>query len=751
MTEDNATMPPVTLDEVRQYFGSVLLAEETTAEQHKEMFARVVASRDSLTGELSRLKKDRLERMGGMSGRGMKKDRLVRYVMDDIIEDFSLGKVRTSGRITSDVIMTEGGMLKLTTEIVGELTDADLVEHRRQVAERREARREAQAETERAVTDPQTEGDFETFIHHHGMIELRRLSAAKQLPRKEAEQRAILYRAGIRAMNDEQLELYDEIQARKGAERREQQLVDRATVKRIEIGEGNYMEVHEWWHDKRMCQTWLVVLAEREDRTTFEELCIAARKLGGNYSRQWGTRPGGFQFFEEGQARKFVSLQSRDVFELKRLERLIAGRERVRSNAVAHFTGLGGRMEERAHAALHQERKINTERRLMLALAAQDSAREDIAMAGTLRAHAEALLRRTAVHTDKIRWRTHAEAFDDIHRRASGRMAAVEYPWPEIGKHTLLEIAGQIKDKDGSILVSRRIIKWCEESPGHTVRFVGRSMTDTLRHFYRRARLHRVRGWSLDAVREAMGHFKRAQLMGLETLPELRAALREHLRRRVNNTEPTRADLVMAGLYPGKFPPDYFPTPRDVVELMLTYADMEDGLSWLEPSAGSGHIANVVAEQFPNARGVYVEISGLLCRALEEQSFYPVQADFLSLGGNWCAHSEAGFDRVIANVPFGADGVGTDIDHVRHAHTMLNPATGRLVSLMSEGVFYRGDAKAQEFRSWLDFVGGVSFELPEGAFLNADRPTSWAARIVVIDNAAPPEVDEELIEEVVEA
>ncbi len=87
------------------------------------------------------------------------------------------------------------------------------------------------------------------------------------------------------------------------------------------------------------------------------------------------------------------------------------------------------------------------------------------------------------------------------------------------------------------------------------------------------------------------------------------------------------------------------------------------------------------------------------------------------------------------NPPFGCDGVGTDIDHVRHAFEFLKPG-GRLVSVMSDGVFYRNDSKAQEFRAWLEHSGGFDFELPEGAFLNSDRPTSWATRLVVIDKAA---------------
>ncbi|HEX8556714.1 MAG TPA: hypothetical protein VF668_01355 [Pyrinomonadaceae bacterium] len=727
----------VTLDELRAYFSDALHDERTTAEAHKIMFGRVVASQDSLLAELGKLKKGVLERMAGTSGRDTKKDRLARYALDEALEDFALGKVRTSGRITSEVLFTPGGMLNLIAEFVGGITDEELTAYRKRVAERRAERREeaaeAAAKNQKALTNPETEEEFETFIWHHGMKALAALAAQKKLTRKRTEHEGIIRREGVRAMDDDQLARWDELQAAKARDRRSKQMVERATVKRIEIGEGNYMEIVPWWHDKRNCQTWLVVLAEREDRTTFEELCIAARKLGGDYQRGWDDRPGGFQFFDEGQAEKFVQLQSRDIFELSRLEKLIANRERVRSNAVAHFGGLADRMEDRATESLTRPRRLNTERRVMLAERAADGAREDLAMAETLRRYAADLQSRLTRHTDRIRWRTHAEAFDEILRRAGGQMSKVEYPWPAVGRHTVAEIAREIGDRDGSKLVTQRVVKLARAAGSDVVVFRGDYAADTLRHFYRRARLHRTTRWTLDRVREALGHFKRLRLMNIDSLPELRAALREHLGRRVEPSGLSRADKVMLDLYPGKFPPDYFPTPRDVVELMLEYADMADGLRVLEPSAGGGHIANVVRELYPNTDFTLCEISGLLCKALEAQGWSPVQGDFLSIDFTEGADvDEDGYDRVIANVPFGCDGVGTDIDHVRHAYTMLN-ARGRLVSLMSDGVFYRGDSKAEEFRAWLDHVGGESFELPEGAFLNGDRPTSWAARIVVID------------------
>jgi len=734
---DGATadeQPGVALEEVRRYFSETILQPETDAAAHVAMFRRVIVSRPQLTDELNKFKKGRLECIGGIGSRGERKDELVERIVWDLIEDFTFGRLRAGG-VSMRYFNDQAYRLELITKTVNALTDDDLDAHREGVAASRARYEAAQAERERAVTNPQTLEDFETCIRQRGIAALKRDKAMIPKGRgKSYEIERMIRVAGERELNEEELARFDELRADVAHERRAGLMIEKANIRRIEIGEGNYMEIVKSYHDKRQCEIWVVVLAEREDRTTFEELCIAARKLDGNYQREWKptNTPGGFRFFSEAQAEKFVQLQSRDVFEISRLEKLLANRERVRQNAIGHFGVLADRMEDRATDALNSPRRLNTERRIMQAERADDTAREQLAMADTLRNYARDLQARLTRHTDRIRWRTHAEALDEILARAGGDVAKVAYPWPSVGKHTLAEIAREIGDRDGSKLVSSRILKLCREHVSDEIRFIGDERADLLRHFYRRARLHRTSRWTLDRIREALGHFKRLRLMNIDSLPELRAALREHLGRRVAVAEMTRAERVMREMYPGQFPPDYFPTPPDVVELMLEHAAIEDGMTILEPEAGGAHIANIVRDRYPNSELTLIEIAGLLVRALEAQGYRPIHDDFLRL-----PVPETGFDRVIANPPFGCDGLGTDITHVRRMWEWCKWG-GRITTLMSEGVFYRGDGRAQEFRAWLEHVGGESFELPEGAFENSDRATSWAARIVVIDKIEQP-------------
>jgi 16S rRNA G1207 methylase RsmC len=56
------------------------------------------------------------------------------------------------------------------------------------------------------------------------------------------------------------------------------------------------------------------------------------------------------------------------------------------------------------------------------------------------------------------------------------------------------------------------------------------------------------------------------------------------------------------------------------------------------------------------------------------------------------------YDRIVMNPPFEN---GQDIAHVEHAYELLSPG-GRLVTVMSEGPFFRQDKNAASFRNWLE-------------------------------------------------
>ena len=160
----------------------------------------------------------------------------------------------------------------------------------------------------------------------------------------------------------------------------------------------------------------------------------------------------------------------------------------------------------------------------------------------------------------------------------------------------------------------------------------------------------------------------------------------------------------------------FFETPSAVVERMLNLIVVQGSV--LEPSAGLGAIAN----RLPYDQLVCVEKNGERAIALQKKGYRTEHRDFLTMSGQ--------FDTIVMNPPFEQS---QDIDHVRHAYEVLAPG-GWMVSVMSEGPFFRQDSKAQAFRAWLDEVGGYSERLDQGAF--KESGTQVSARLVAIHKNA---------------
>ncbi len=171
----------------------------------------------------------------------------------------------------------------------------------------------------------------------------------------------------------------------------------------------------------------------------------------------------------------------------------------------------------------------------------------------------------------------------------------------------------------------------------------------------------------------------------------------------------------------------FFPTPRPVVDRMLSEADVRPGMKVLEPSAGKGDIADAARDK--GADVTAVELHPELRSILDAKGHEVGGFDFLSYRAGL-----GQYDRVVMNPPFER---GQDIEHVRHAFEMLKPG-GRLVSLMGEGSFFKQDANSVHFRDWLDNVHGTSEKLDPGSFTGKDsfRQTGVAARMVVVDKPA---------------
>lgn len=199
--------------------------------------------------------------------------------------------------------------------------------------------------------------------------------------------------------------------------------------------------------------------------------------------------------------------------------------------------------------------------------------------------------------------------------------------------------------------------------------------------------------------------------------PEARAAKAE--RARLDRIKELEQTVKFSNI------PGFFPTPPDVIKLMLAAADLEPGIRILEPSAGKGDIVDAIVATVPRSEIFLdvLEINHTLTQILGQKGHHVNRFDFLEWKGTT-------YDVILMNPPFEN---GQDIDHVRHAFSLLKESGSRIVAIMSSGPFYRSDRKATEFRDWLNTVWHEVTDLGPDAFKDSFRSTGVSTKLVVID------------------
>jgi protein-L-isoaspartate O-methyltransferase len=163
----------------------------------------------------------------------------------------------------------------------------------------------------------------------------------------------------------------------------------------------------------------------------------------------------------------------------------------------------------------------------------------------------------------------------------------------------------------------------------------------------------------------------------------------------------------------------YFPTPRPLAEQLIALADVRPEHLVLEPSAGRGAIADLLANIVPAERLYLIERDPTHHQALEVTGYRAPQlicGDFLAT----TALPEH-FDRIVMNPPFEQK---QDVAHVTRAYQLLAPG-GRLVAITSAGVAFRSDAATRGLRELIEHSDGGSItENPPGAFKASGTSTN---------------------------
>ena len=359
----------MTLAEHRSVFDRILTAT-ITAEEMKASFERLVRDREAIKSELSKLTVKELEKLAQPNWRGQRKSLLISGAVDRMLFEYAFvgaanGVVSVSGFREDERIA--GLRLK-----VSNLTDHDVESSRERRLEQRKAAHERLQKVVDSIKDPQTQDDFETFIRYKGEAAL----TPEQVARRDAL-------------------VADRLRATRDAER-----ASRATVEGVDLETG--LELVETTHTRDDYPLFVVKLEIRVERSKYDELQAAARRLGGRYSsfNKNGAIPG-FQFRDKSAAQQFMAVgrgESADVS-----DRLAERDAQKKDNAVTRLRDMAATLEEASTQSLSQSRITNTARRANMASRAEAQARRDVALARIMVNLAAAIETGRAYHLEHIR------------------------------------------------------------------------------------------------------------------------------------------------------------------------------------------------------------------------------------------------------------------------------------------------------------------------------------------------------------
>ena len=157
----------------------------------------------------------------------------------------------------------------------------------------------------------------------------------------------------------------------------------------------------------------------------------------------------------------------------------------------------------------------------------------------------------------------------------------------------------------------------------------------------------------------------------------------------------------------------YYPTPAQIVELMIDAADFKAADVFLEPSAGTGQIINLVrdfsARHKLNLDLFACELNPRFAGELRRRGLRVAEGDFLSFE----AVSKA--DKILMNPPFENNG---DIKHGLHAFRHLKTG-GRMLIITRAGVDYGRTVEHARWREQCENYRTAVLDLPSGSFKSA--------------------------------
>lgn len=514
-------------------------------------------------------------------------------------------------------------------------------------------------------------------------------------------------------------------------------------------------------HTKTGADIWIVQQqGPRLEKEAYVELAKQMKSLGGYYSKF----KKGF-IFKKDPTDKLNGKVSTEVVE--KSEKVVEqSGHRSPTRIAERLRGTAKGMQKTIDSKRNDNRLTNTHKRATEDAHARNEADKLERLQGIMNRIADAIESGEATFLNNVTAKTHIEVLDrivsSIKRGRSAEhltpierekiekqpisdaeinaltMPKVNLYWENVQR--LLEAMAGTKGMKRSIDRIMKDVKAAKAASNHLIDG-GPIREEMLKIVELAIKTNNKEKYHAESIKDRYGDLKRLESMKLDTSESLRSGIREYIKYAetiVENTEQKlknekrkkEAELSKLNIT------GFFPTPTKVIDRMIEESDIESGMTVLEPSAGKGNIAERIREEHKDITLDVVEFNNTLHDYLKSQDFNVVGEDFLKFEGN--------YDRIIMNPPFEK---GQDIDHVQHAYNLLKPG-GRVVAIMSEGPFFRGDKKATGFREWLEENGGVSDKLEGGSFKDSERSTGVATRMVTIDKPFENNRDTLIIERV---
>ena len=588
----------------------------------KEVIAYVKslqANEDAVKADLNKLTKAKLANYySGYHFNDLKKAQLVNSVYKDLAGQF--------GFLTTNEEMMVIGGTGLKDRIAHTLDKLEAIteEQFRENLEARKAKNDARkAEYEKKVEgikDPKT---LEDFINAHRS-------------------------GGAKNFTPEQWATYDRLHADQRLEK--QQAARVKTVESVD-GDVNY-SLHEATHTQKGHDLFIVALADRVGSEMYRELNTKAKQLGGYYSRY--NKDGaiaGFQFKSEEARRDFLSVLEGDSVE----------KTKEYTDKTDTLMDLAERMEERATASLNQDRKTNTHKRSTEAGYAIEKAENELGEAADIRALAEAIENGEAKYLSKLSARTEIEALrgewnsliwqarqtdegkalTQERKDRSGyewkkgvtpeqKVRFAEYPLMRVNTETVQRIAKDMQATKGFKQAGDKLSRDADKTKDRKMFVAGSRHFDKFKEFA-------IKNLQYSYMTDVAKDFNRMQKLGLETLPMLRAALLEFNEISSGATKKevksATSEKLKYSSFMGKFKDnDFFNTTDAPANQVVELADIEEGMTVFEPSAGLGHLADKAAEIVGTENVTTNELSFEMNKFLEEKGFKGTHGDFLELG-----------------------------------------------------------------------------------------------------------------------